>query len=80
MTTIRTTCPTCGDVELSITQVIVEPGRYRFNCPNCDTIRHHPTTEHMTRVLTAAGVTFQDPISEDEIMLFMFELDEGMKL
>ena len=75
MTTIRTTCPDCGTVELTISQVTLEPGRYRFDCPQCDTTRLHPASARTVSILVTCGVPPVGPITEDEIGLFVMELD-----
>ena len=41
MTKIRTTCTACGVVELTVENVCLEPGRYRFDCP---TVGRHSAT------------------------------------
>jgi hypothetical protein len=83
MTTIRTTCANlaCGNLELTIDQVQLVPnGHYRFVCPNCFTMRTLPTSPRIVAVLMAAGVQYV-PITEDEIDLFVMELDlrEGIE-
>ena len=46
MTTIRTTCNRCGDVELTTADISLElssetsNGTYRFSCPFCGVVRH----------------------------------------
>ena len=75
MTTIRTTCVDCGTVELAISQVTLEPGRYRFDCPQCETTRHHPASARTVSILVTCGVPPVAPITEDEIGLFVMELD-----
>lgn len=62
MTTIRATCPDCGDAELTIDQVTVrvclhdQQGSYTFTCPTCDTIVHKNAEQRIVNILLAHGV------------------------
>jgi hypothetical protein len=81
VTTVRTTCLACGDIELTIGQVQLVPnGYYQFICPHCFTMRMLPASPRVVAILIAAGVQY-GPITEEEIDLFVMELDlrEGMK-
>ena len=78
MTTIRTTCLSCGTVDLTVNQIILEPERYRFDCPECGKTRSHPASQRMVDVLLVAGVEYDNPITEDEIAVFVMELDMGI--
>jgi predicted RNA-binding Zn-ribbon protein involved in translation (DUF1610 family) len=86
MTTIRTTCPSCGDVELTIDDVGLEmavgaeEGSYRFECPFCGTTQRRPASRRVVSVLLATGVTYEivatpSPITEDEIDEFAAALN-----
>jgi predicted RNA-binding Zn-ribbon protein involved in translation (DUF1610 family) len=86
MTTIRTTCPSCGDVELTVEDVGLEmaigaeEGRYRFQCPFCGMLQRRPASRRVVSVLLATGVTYEivataSPITEDEIDDFVTALD-----
>jgi hypothetical protein len=86
MTTIRTTCTTCGDVELTTADVGLElspgaqEGRYRFDCPFCGTTQRRPATQRVVSVLLATGVGYDivatvSAITEDEISGFTRDLD-----
>jgi len=86
MTTIRTTCPSCGDVELTVDDVGLEmavgaeEGRYRFECPFCGTTQRRPASRRVVSVLLATGVSYEivttaSPITEDEITEFADALD-----
>ena len=57
MTTIRTTCVDCGTVELAISQVTLEPGRYRFDCPLCETTRLHPASARTVSTVSYTHLT-----------------------
>ena len=86
MTTIRTTCPSCGDVELTIDDVGLEmavgadEGSYRFECPFCGTTQRRPASRRVVSVLLATGVTYEivataSQITEDEIDEFAAALN-----
>lgn len=81
MTTIRTTCETCGDVELTTTDISLElagsgdEGNYRFSCPSCSTIQRRPASQRVVSILLATGVAYEitvgpTPITEREIGKF----------
>jgi len=86
MTTIRTTCERCGDVELTVADVGLEleaegaEGRYRFRCPFCMTTRWKPANRRVVGILLATGVEYEivgvaEPITEAEIVRFVRALD-----
>lgn len=86
MTTIRTTCETCGDVELTTSDISLElvgsgdEGTYRFTCPNCGTVQHRPASARVVSILLATGVSYEitigaTPITESEITAFVSMLD-----
>lgn len=86
MTTIRTTCTTCGDVELTTADVDLElssgahDGRYRFDCPFCGTTQRRPASQRVVSVLLATGVSYEivataSAITEEEIATFASDLD-----
>lgn len=84
MTTIKTTCSMCGDVELKPADLVLElspsedEGTYRFTCPECSGLERRPANARVVSVLLATGVTYQivrtDPITEDEIGQFVSAL------
>jgi hypothetical protein len=87
MTTIRTTCQACGDVELSTSDIALEltgagnAGSYRFACPQCLSIQVRPATRRVVSILLATGVSYEitlaaAPITEEEISGFAQMLDE----
>jgi hypothetical protein len=87
MTTIRTTCQGCGDVELSTTDIALEltgagnTGFYRFSCPTCLSTQVRPATRRVISILLATGVAYEitlsaSPITEEEIDGFTAMLDE----
>lgn len=85
MTTIKTTCSSCGDVELKPADLVLEldpsedQGTYRFTCPECAALERRPANPRVVSVLLATGVTYQivrtDPITEDEIGDFVSQLN-----
>ncbi len=88
MTTIRTTCSRCGDVELTTGDVGLElageggEGRYRFDCPLCGATERRPANERVVSILLATGVSYEivpmeEPLTEAEITRFVRELNEG---
>jgi hypothetical protein len=62
MTTIRATCPTCGDVELKPGQlnlmVCTRPdwSTYSFTCPRCSDEVKKPADEEVVALLVSGGV------------------------
>ena len=87
MTTIRTTCKRCGDVELTTADIGLElaaegsTGNYRFDCPFCGLVQRRPANHRVVSILLATGVNYEiitstGPITEDEISTFARALDE----
>ena len=62
MATIRASCPTCGDVELTTADVVVRvcdddaTGTYSFSCPHCDRTVVKPAESRTVDLLIASGV------------------------
>jgi predicted RNA-binding Zn-ribbon protein involved in translation (DUF1610 family) len=62
MTTIRTTCPRCGEVDMgpeSILLSVRENGRegsYRFTCPECEDAVEKRADRKIVALLVSAGV------------------------
>ncbi|MCD9623077.1 hypothetical protein [Rhabdothermincola salaria] len=65
MATIRATCPTCGDVELSTADVQVRVSAterrssYAFVCPRCETTVVKPAEPRTIDLLLASGVAYE---------------------
>ncbi len=90
MTTIKTTCERCGDVELEPGDLALEldptqeSGVYLFTCPSCIVVQRRPANPRVVNVLLATGVTYEvvtpssndHPITEAEIATFARRLDE----
>ena len=87
MTTIRTTCSSCGDIELTDRHLRLElspewtSGSYIFTCPYCDREERRPASQRIVTILLAAGVTYEvvetldGPISDAEIERFCKALE-----
>lgn len=64
MTTIRATCGTCGDVELTTADVQVMisedtgEGNYSFRCPMCEGVVVKGSPRHTIDLLVSAGVRY----------------------
>jgi ribosomal protein S28E/S33 len=62
MTTIKATCPTCGDVDLTPSDVTVTVARalgwstYTFRCAGCADAVCKPADDEVVQLLTGAGV------------------------
>ena len=63
MATIRTNCPTCGQVDLPAEEISLEVaaggdrGRYAFTCPDCRTDITRAADGKAVSLLLAAGAT-----------------------
>ena len=87
MTTIRTSCILCGDVELVPPDLRLEllsptgTGNYVFLCPHCEEEQRRPANHRVVSILLATGVAYEvvddDPITEHEIVAFSRSLDRG---
>lgn len=84
MTTIKTTCSRCGDVDLTPQDLVLElgdgdAGAYRFSCPTCGQVERRGATPRVVSILLATGVAVDvaepPPISEEEIARFVQALD-----
>ncbi len=71
MTTIKTTCVTCGTVELFVHQMLLEVagdavvGQYSFVCPTCFDVQARDAGPRIVMLLQAAGVPTR-PVGESE--------------
>lgn len=86
MTTIRTTCSLCGEVELVPGELTLEltalsgTGSYLFACPTCGDSQRRPANHRVVSILLATGVAYEviddpDRITESEISRFTKALD-----
>lgn len=73
MTTIRATCPDCGDVELSPPDMrLVVCNRpawsyYTFSCPSCHVEVRRPADDEVVGLLVSGGVTAETVHVPDEL-------------
>jgi predicted RNA-binding Zn-ribbon protein involved in translation (DUF1610 family) len=71
MTTIRTTCPRCGEVDMgpeAISLSVRSSGRegsYRFTCPRCDDSVEKRADRKIVALLVSAGVDLEPRGSSD---------------
>lgn len=88
MTTIRTTCTLCGDVELIpnelslVLTAMSGTGTYAFDCPECGDPQRRPANHRVVSILLATGVAYEvleepGPITEAEISRFSQDLDRS---
>ena len=62
MTTIRASCPSCGDVDLTVEDVSVyvcaddRRGSYSFRCPACQLAVSKPAEPNVVDILVSSGV------------------------
>ncbi|MFP5297737.1 MAG: hypothetical protein ACLGHL_01960 [Actinomycetota bacterium] len=62
MTTIKATCPTCGEISLTADDILLRIGAasthnsYGFDCPDCGDFVEKPADERIVRLLLSGGV------------------------
>jgi predicted RNA-binding Zn-ribbon protein involved in translation (DUF1610 family) len=62
MTTIKATCPDCGEVDLTADDILLrigsmrEKNTYGFSCPDCDRFVEKPADDRIVRLLLSGGV------------------------
>jgi hypothetical protein len=62
MTTIKATCPNCGEVDLTAEDILLRIGTvksantYGFTCPECHEFVEKPADERIVRLLLSGGV------------------------
>lgn len=75
-TTIRATCPTCGDIELGVADLTAllcstnQAASYSFRCPRCRLLVTKQTGRKVVDVLVSSGVelrTWHMPAELDEV-------------
>jgi hypothetical protein len=85
MTTIRTTCPRCGEVDMGpeAISLSVRPsgreGSYRFTCPRCDDAVEKRADRKIVALLVSAGVDLE-PRSDTEASETLFDQNAGEPL
>lgn len=62
MTTIKATCPGCGEVDLTAEDILLRIGgqatsnSYGFSCPDCGDFIEKPADDRIVRLLLSGGV------------------------
>ena len=62
MTTIKATCPGCGEVDLTAEDILLRIGgheasnSYGFTCPDCGDFVEKPADDRIVRLLLSGGV------------------------
>jgi predicted RNA-binding Zn-ribbon protein involved in translation (DUF1610 family) len=70
MTTIRTTCPRCGEVDMGPEAIALSvrsngrEGSYRFTCPNCSDDVEKRADRKIVALLVSAGVDIDRSLDE----------------
>jgi predicted RNA-binding Zn-ribbon protein involved in translation (DUF1610 family) len=71
MTTIRTTCPRCGEVDMTPEAILLSirdqrgEGSYRFACPECLSTIEKPADRKVVALLLSAGVELAEAGTDD---------------
>ncbi|CAN5144294.1 hypothetical protein BH24ACT10_BH24ACT10_07940 [soil metagenome] len=82
MTTIKASCPTCGEVELTPADVALMVcshaplSYYAFDCPTCHELVKKPADDHVVSLLVSGGV----PASVWEVPGEALEAKDGPRL
>lgn len=73
MTTIKATCPHCGeitltppDIDLRVDASGAQGSSYAFACPSCEGYVRKPADERIVRLLISGGVEVLEPEAEPE--------------
>jgi hypothetical protein len=70
VTTIRATCPQCGEVDITPEAILLSLrhpaglGSYRFSCPGCYDTVEKPADRKVMALLLSAGVELEDAPAE----------------
>jgi predicted RNA-binding Zn-ribbon protein involved in translation (DUF1610 family) len=84
MTTIRTTCPRCGEVDMGPEAISLSvrsnghEGSYRFTCPNCEDDVEKRADRKILALLVSAGVDIERHDGERPFAPELFD-DEGLE-
>jgi len=82
MTTIKASCPTCGEVELTPADVALMVcshaplSYYAFHCPTCTDEIRKPADDHVVSLLVSGGV----PASVWDLPAEVLEIKQGPRL
>jgi predicted RNA-binding Zn-ribbon protein involved in translation (DUF1610 family) len=86
MTTIKATCPMCGDVDLTPRDVHVTVARtmgwatYEFDCPTCHDTITKKADDEVVHLLAGAGVQIDRVEVPDEVIEEMLIAETGTAL
>jgi hypothetical protein len=75
MTSIRTNCPQCGEVEMEARVVFLTvrsetgEGTYSFVCPVCETLVEKPADRKIVVLLRSAGVELSEAPSPEVLTM-----------
>jgi hypothetical protein len=73
MTSIRTNCPRCGEVEMDASLVLLTlqgssgEGIYSFVCPVCEDVIEKPADQKIVTLLRSAGVETAEGAEESDV-------------
>jgi hypothetical protein len=65
VTTIKASCPTCGEVELTSADITLRVcnhaplSYYAISCPPCESVVRKPADDHIVSLLMTGGVKAQ---------------------
>lgn len=83
MTTIRTTCPRCGEVDMGPEAILLSvlqggrEGTYRFTCPTCFDAVEKRADRKIVALLVSAGVDVASREELEERTAPMFEQEDA---
>lgn len=94
VTTIRTTCPNCGEVDMGPQDIVLSlrqdadgNGTYSFQCPECTQDVEKDADRKIVQLLVSAGVTVAAPSEkvatepgQDDGQRVPFSLDDLIEL
>ena len=85
MTTIKATCPACGDVDLTPEDLVVDDegtaASYTFTCPDCLAAVTKSAGREIVALLSDAGVIVRHPATpEDQPLTWDEVLDFAIRL
>ena len=83
MTTIRTTCPRCGEVDMGPEAILLSvrddgrEGSYRFTCPGCADDVEKRADRKIVALLVSAGVDIAQPDRDaNQAAMFFDDADD----
>ncbi|MGZ4132853.1 MAG: hypothetical protein ACXVWF_07385 [Actinomycetota bacterium] len=86
MTTIRTTCPRCGEVDMGPEAILLSvrddgrEGSYRFTCPGCSDDVEKRADRKIVALLVSAGVDIAQPDGEPPQASMLFDDEDAQPL